>query len=74
MSQYYNQNREERLEYQRMYNEKNAERIKEYKAKYSTHPDTNPYLTCECGSVIRKLCMWSHLRSARHSTQLALKK
>ena len=66
--EYYNDNKDQMLEYQKEYNEDNKEKIKEYQKEYreQNKEKINQKITCACGSTYRKKDKTRHERSTKH--------
>ena len=70
--EYYQENKEEIIEYQRKYREDNRELINEYHRKYyQEHKDelskkASEKITCECGSIVSRQHLLRHYKTNKH--------
>ena len=55
--EWFEDNKQHRINYSKTYNIENAEAIKKYKTAETT---------CECGTIVHRTCLSSHLRSQKH--------
>tara|TARA_R110000744_G_C19142863_1_gene538484 strand:+ start:112 stop:717 length:606 start_codon:yes stop_codon:yes gene_type:complete len=58
-------NKEKRNEYNKEWKENNKEKHNENRKVYRENHDKQK-ITCECGCVVKKYCLWGHKQSTKH--------
>ncbi len=65
--QWYQNNREKKKEYKKIYCKINVEKVRIYENNYK---NTQPHIECECGSKVKKHRVTEHYRTKKHQKYL----